>query len=148
MDSFIEDAVADLKAQIGDKQVILGLSGGVDSSVAAALLSRAIGKQLTCVFVDQGLMRKNEGNFVEETFTNLFDMNFVRVNCAEQFYDKLKGIVDPEEKRTIIGEEFSKSFGMKSRIWQMEMPFLPRVQSIPIESKAEKVLPVTRLIAQ
>lgn len=110
MDSFIEDAVADLKAQIGDKQAILGLSGGVDSSVAAALLSRAIGKQLTCVFVDQGLMRKNEGDFVEETFTNLFDMNFVRVNCAEQFYDKLKGIVDPEEKRTIIGEEFFKVF--------------------------------------
>lgn len=110
MDSFIEDAVAELKAQIGDKQVILGLSGGVDSSVAAALLSRAIGKQLTCVFVDQGLMRKNEGDFVEETFTNLFDMNFVRVNCAEQFYDKLKGIVDPEEKRAIIGEEFFKVF--------------------------------------
>lgn len=85
MDSFIEDAVADLKAQIGDKQVILGLSGGVDSSVAAALLSRAVGKQLTCVFVDQGLMRKNEGDFVEGTFTSLFDMNFVRVNCAEQF---------------------------------------------------------------
>jgi len=110
MDSFIEDAVADLKAQIGDKQVILGLSGGVDSSVAAALLSRAVGKQLTCVFVDQGLMRKNEGDFVEETFTNLFDMNFVRVNCAEQFYGKLKGVVDPEDKRTIIGEEFFNVF--------------------------------------
>lgn len=110
MDSFIDNAVAELKEKIGDKQVILGLSGGVDSSVAAALLSRAVGKQLTCVFVDQGLMRKDEGDFVEKTFTKLFDMNFVRVNCAEQFYQKLKGVIDPEEKRKIIGEEFYKVF--------------------------------------
>lgn len=110
MDSFIDDTVAALKSRIGDKRVILGLSGGVDSSVAAALLSRAVGKQLTCVFVDQGLMRKNEGDFVEETFTKMFDMNFVRVNCSERFYSKLKGIVDPEEKRRIIGEEFYKVF--------------------------------------
>ena len=81
MDSFIDSTVAEIKAQVGDKGVVLGLSGGVDSSVAAALLSRAIGKQLTCVFVDQGLMRKDEGDFVENTFTKLFDMNFVRVNC-------------------------------------------------------------------
>lgn len=81
MDSFIDDTVKSLREKIGDKKVILGLSGGVDSSVAAGLLSRAVGKQLTCVFVDQGLMRKNEGDFVEKTFTSLFDMNFVRVNC-------------------------------------------------------------------
>ncbi len=110
MESFIEDTVAELRETIGDKGVILGLSGGVDSSVAAALLSKAIGKQLTCVFVDQGLMRKDEGDFVEETFTKLFDMNFVRVNCQEVFLEKLKGAVDPEDKRHIIGTEFYKVF--------------------------------------
>ena len=110
MDSFIDETVKSLKERIGDKQVILGLSGGVDSSVAAGLLSRAVGKQLTCVFVDQGLMRKDEGDFVEETFTKLFDMNFVRVNCGGIFLEKLKGVTDPEEKRKIISEEFYKVF--------------------------------------
>lgn len=110
MDTFIEDTVARLREQIGDKQVILGLSGGVDSSVAAGLLSRAVGKQLTCVFVDQGLMRKNEGDFVEQTFTSLFDMNFVRVNCQEHFLAALRGVTDPEQKRHIIGTEFYKVF--------------------------------------
>lgn len=110
MDSFIENTVKELKEQIGSNQVILGLSGGVDSSVAAALLSRAVGKQLTCVFVDQGLMRKNECDFVENTFTKMFDMNFVRLNCADTFLAKLKGVTDPEEKRKIIGDEFYKAF--------------------------------------
>lgn len=115
MDDFIENTVAKLREQIGDKKVVLGLSGGVDSSVAAGLLSRAVGKQLTCVFVDQGLMRKNEGDFVEETFTRLFDMNFVRVNCQKQFLEKLKGITDPEQKRKTIGSEFYKVFWDKIR---------------------------------
>lgn len=110
MDNFIEKTVEELRNKIGDKKVILGLSGGVDSSVAAGLLSRAVGKQLTCVFVDQGLMRKDEGDFVEKTFTSLFDMNFVRVNCQEHFLGKLKGVTDPEEKRKIIGTEFYKVF--------------------------------------
>ena len=110
METFIDDTVARLREQIGDKPVILGLSGGVDSSVAAALLSRAVGKQLTCVFVDQGLMRKNEGDFVEQTFTSLFDMNFVRVNCQQHFLQALKGVTDPERKRHIIGTEFYKVF--------------------------------------
>lgn len=110
MDSFIEDTVASLREQIGDKKVILGLSGGVDSSVAAGLISRAIGENLTCVFVDQGLMRKDEGDFVEKTFTSLFDMNFVRVNCQEHFLSCLKGVTDPEQKRHIIGTEFYKVF--------------------------------------
>ena len=110
METFIEDTVKELRETIGDKGVVLGLSGGVDSSVAAALLSKAIGKNLTCVFVDQGLMRKDEGDFVEETFTKLFDMNFVRVNCQDVFLEKLKGAVDPEEKRKIIGTEFYKVF--------------------------------------
>ena len=110
MDDFIETTVQKLRQQIGDKKVVLGLSGGVDSSVAAGLLSRAVGKQLTCVFVDQGLMRKDEGDLVEETFTRLFDMNFVRVNCQDRFLEKLKGVTDPEEKRKIIGTEFYKVF--------------------------------------
>ena len=110
MDDFIENTVAALREKIGDKKVILGLSGGVDSSVAAGLLSRAVGKQLTCVFVDQGLMRKDEGDFVEKTFTSLFDMRFVRVNCQEEFLSKLKGVTDPEEKRNIIGTEFYNVF--------------------------------------
>lgn len=110
MDSFIEDTVKALREKIGDKKVILGLSGGVDSSVAAGLISRAVGDQLTCVFVDQGLMRKDEGDFVEKTFTSLFDMNFVRVNCQEHFISCLKGVTDPEQKRKIIGTEFYKVF--------------------------------------
>ncbi len=115
MDSFIDTTVKALREKIGDKKVVLGLSGGVDSSVAAALLSKAVGNQLTCVFVDQGLMRKDEGDFVEETFTKLFDMKFVRVNCGKEFIAKLQGKIDPEEKRTIIGEEFYKVFWDKIR---------------------------------
>ena len=113
MESFIETTVQQIRDEIGDSGVVLGLSGGVDSSVAAALISRAVGKQLTCVFVDQGLMRKDEGDFVEQTFTKLFDMNFVRVNCADVFYEKLKGVTDPEDKRHIIGTEFYKVFSEK-----------------------------------
>jgi len=115
MDNFIGSTVEKLREQIGNKNVILGLSGGVDSSVAAALLSKAVGRQLTCVFVDQGLMRKNEGDFVEKTFTSLFDMNFVRVNCGDIFLEKLKGVSDPEQKRKIIGTEFFNVFWSEIR---------------------------------
>lgn len=115
MDSFIDRTVNELREKIGDKGVVLGLSGGVDSSVAAALLSKAVGKQLTCVFVDQGLMRKDEGDFVEDTFTKLFDMNFVRINCQNEFLSKLKGVNEPEAKRKIIGTEFYKVFWNKIR---------------------------------
>ncbi len=110
MDSFIDDTVAELRRKTAGKEVILGLSGGVDSSVAAALLSRAIGNRLTCVFVDHGLMRKDEGDFVEQTFTKLFDVNFVRINCGDVFLPKLKGETDPEKKRHIIGDEFYSVF--------------------------------------
>ena len=110
MDDFIDRTVKSLREQIGDKKVILGLSGGVDSSVVAALLSKAVGKQLTCVFVDHGLMRKDEGDMVEPTFTKLFDVNFVRVNCKDVYLQKLKGVSDPEKKRKIIGREFYKVF--------------------------------------
>ena len=115
MDNFIEETVKNLREKIGDKKVVLGLSGGVDSSVAAGLLSRAVGDQLTCIFVDQGLMRKDEGDFVEETFTRLFDMKFVRVNCGHEFISKLKGVTDPEKKRKIIGTEFYRVFWDKIR---------------------------------
>lgn len=110
MDDFINNTIKSLKKEIGNKNVILGLSGGVDSSVAAALISKAVGKNLTCVFVDHGLMRKDEGNDVEKTFKSLFKMNFIRVNCAKSFISSLKGVSDPEEKRKIIGTEFYKVF--------------------------------------
>ncbi|MBR2123490.1 MAG: glutamine-hydrolyzing GMP synthase [Lachnospiraceae bacterium] len=112
MSSFIETSVRDLKEKIGTGQVLLGLSGGVDSSVAAALLSRAVGRQLTCVFVDHGLLRKNEADEVEAVFGKEgdFDLNFVRVNAAERFYLKLAGVSDPEMKRKIIGAEFISVF--------------------------------------
>ncbi len=110
MESFIEDTVKELREEIGDKRVVLGLSGGVDSSVAAALLSKAVGEQLTCVFVDQGLMRKDEGDYVEKTFKRLFKIKFLRVEAGEYFMERLKGVTDPEEKRKIIGTEFYKVF--------------------------------------
>ncbi len=112
MDTFVEDSVTQIRDKVGDGKVLLALSGGVDSSVAAGLLSRAIGKQLTCVFVDHGLLRKNEGDEVEAVFgkDGQFDLNFVRVNAAERYYIKLAGETEPERKRKIIGEEFIRVF--------------------------------------
>ncbi len=110
MASFVEGAVAKVRAQVGDKKVLCGLSGGVDSSVAAVLVARAVGKQLTCIFVDHGLLRKNEGDRVEEMFTSRYDIQFIRVDAADRFLARLKGIREPEEKRKIIGEEFIRVF--------------------------------------
>lgn len=110
MSSFVEETVKTLKEKIGDKKALCALSGGVDSSVAAILIHKAIGKNLTCIFVDHGLLRKNEGDEVEEIFRNQFDINLVRVNAKDRFLAKLASVTDPETKRKIIGEEFIRVF--------------------------------------
>ena len=117
MGPFIDNTVAALREKIGNGRALCALSGGVDSSVAAALLSKAIGRQLTCVFVDHGLLRKNEGDEVEAAFGSGsgFDLNFVRVNAGEQFFAKLEGVVEPEQKRKIIGEEFIRVFEAEAK---------------------------------
>ena len=110
MDSIIEDSIAAIREQVGDSRVILGLSGGVDSSVVAALVSKAIGDQVTCVFVNHGLLRKDEPEQVEEVFTKQFDVDFVHVHAEDRYAELLAGVTDPEQKRRIIGEQFWKEF--------------------------------------
>lgn len=114
MPNFAEEAASKIKAAVGNDKVILGLSGGVDSSVAAALIHRAIGKQLTCVFVDNGLLRANEAKQVMDTFTMNFDVQVIHVNAHREFFGQLQGISDPEEKRRIIGREFVEVFQQES----------------------------------
>ena len=109
MGDFMRKSIEDIRAKVGDGKVLLALSGGVDSSVAAALLAEAVGNQLTCIFVDHGLLRKNEGDEVEAAFQN-WDINLVRVNAEERFLTRLKDVSDPETKRKIIGEEFIRVF--------------------------------------
>ena len=114
MGDYRETAIRQIREKVGSGKVLLALSGGVDSSVAAALLAEAVGNQLTCVFVDHGLMRLNEGDEVEEAFAK-WDLNFVRVNAEARFLDKLNGVDDPERKRKIIGEEFIRVFEAESK---------------------------------
>lgn len=109
MSNYAQTAIQQVREKVGDGKVLLALSGGVDSSVLAALLSKAVGNQLTCIFVDHGLMRKNEGDEVEAAFAD-WDVNFIRVNAGERFLGKLAGVSDPETKRKIIGEEFIRVF--------------------------------------
>ncbi|KAE9631376.1 glutamine-hydrolyzing GMP synthase [Defluviitalea raffinosedens] len=115
MKDFAEESIKKLKEKISNKKVLCALSGGVDSSVAAVLIHKAVGKQLTCIFVDHGLLRKNEGDEVEKVFREQFDMNLIRVNAQDRFLDKLKGVTDPETKRKIIGEEFIRVFEAEAK---------------------------------
>ena len=112
MDSFVETMIQTIRNKVGSGKVLCALSGGVDSSVAAVLMAKAVGRQLTCVFVDHGLLRKNEGDEVEAVFgpDGPYDLNFIRVNAQERFYQKLAGVTEPEQKRKIIGEEFIRVF--------------------------------------
>ena len=137
--TIIEDAIAKMKAQIGDDEVILGLSGGVDSSVVAMLLHRAIGDKLTCVFVDNGLLRLNEGKQVMEMFGDHFGLNILHINAEDRFLDRLKGVEDPEAKRKIIGNVFVEVFDeeakkLKNAKWLAQGTIYPDV----IESAASK----------
>ncbi len=145
MDRFIDEAVADIRRQVGTARVVLGLSGGVDSSVVAALIHKAIGRQLTCVFVNHGLLRKNEPENVQEIFARNFDMNLCYIDASDRFLDKLKGVADPERKRKIIGKEFIEVFAEAAA--KVDAPFLGQgtiypdiLESIPLDGNPAGVI--------
>lgn len=138
-ENFIEYAINKIQREVGNEKVLLGLSGGVDSSTVAVLLNKAIGKQLTCMFIDQGFMRKDEAKKIVELFNKHYKINLVHINAAEKFFSKLKGVVDPEAKRKIIGTEFIRTFESESAKLG-EMPFLAQGTLYPdvIESAVKK----------
>ena len=145
MGKFIDEAVADIRRQVGSAKVVLGLSGGVDSSVVAALIHKAIGRQLTCVFVNHGLLRKNEPELVQEIFARNFDMNLCYIDASDRFLDKLKGVADPEQKRKIIGKEFIEVFAEAAA--KVDAPFLGQgtiypdiLESIPLDGNPNGVI--------
>ena len=137
-ENFIENEIKNIRQTVGDKKVLLALSGGVDSSVCAALLTKAISKQLTCIYVDHGMMRLNESEEIEKVFSGK-DLHFIRVNAQERFLSKLKGITEPEQKRKIIGEEFIRVFEEEAAKLR-HIPFLAQgtIRSDIIESGTEK----------
>ena len=145
MEKFIDEAVADIRRQVGSAKVVLGLSGGVDSSVVAALIHKAIGRQLTRVFVNHGLLRKNEPELVQEIFARNFDMNLCYIDASDRFLDKLKGVADPEQKRKIIGKEFIEVFAEAAA--KVDAPFLGQgtiypdiLESIPLDGNPNGVI--------
>ncbi|AFS77378.1 GMP synthase GuaA [Gottschalkia acidurici 9a] len=136
---FAKETIEEIKKQIGDRKAICALSGGVDSSVAAVLVHKAIGSNLTCIFVDHGLMRKDEGDQVEEIFKKTFDMNLIRVNAQDRFLGKLKGVTDPEQKRKIIGEEFIRVFEEeKEKIGKTDFLVQGTIYPDIVESKTDE----------
>ena len=145
LDRFIDEAVEDIRHQVGDGRVVLGLSGGVDSSVVAALIHRAIGDRLTCVFVNHGLLRKNEPELVQEVFARSFKMNLVYIDASDRFLDKLADVADPERKRKIIGKEFIDVFAEAAE--KIGAPFLGQgtiypdiLESIPLDGNPAGVI--------
>ncbi len=138
IDNYINEQIEHVRQTVGDKQVILGLSGGVDSSVCAALLSKAIGDKLICIYIDHGFMRKNESDEIEEVFSK-FDLNFVHVDARERFMKKLEGVSDPETKRKLIGAEFVRAFEDESNRYA-DAEFLAQGTIYPdvVESGANK----------
>ncbi len=135
MEKYAKKAVLDIKDKVKDKKVIVGLSGGVDSSVAAVLVHQAVKDNLTCIFVDHGLLRKDEGDFVEDVFTKRFSMNLIRVDAKDRFLGKLKGVTEPEEKRKVIGEEFIRVFEEEaSKLGDVEYLVQGTIYSDVIES--------------
>ncbi|MDD5594339.1 MAG: glutamine-hydrolyzing GMP synthase [Candidatus Margulisbacteria bacterium] len=121
--SFAEASIKEIKATVGKEKILCALSGGVDSSTVAALVHKAVGKQLTCMFIDQGFMRKNEAKKIVEVFTRSFKINLVHIDAAQRFYDKLSGVTDPEEKRHRIGNDFIRVFEEEAKKLG-KMPFL------------------------
>ncbi|MBR6057235.1 MAG: glutamine-hydrolyzing GMP synthase [Victivallales bacterium] len=145
LETFIDEAVADIRAQVGNERVVLGLSGGVDSSVVAALIHKAIGDRLTCVFVNHGLLRKNEPEMVQEVLQRNFKMNLKYIDASDRFLDKLAGVDDPEKKRKIIGKEFIDVFAEAAR--EINAPFLGQgtiypdiLESIPLDGNPKGVI--------
>ncbi len=145
LDDYITTTIKSIKDKVQDNQVILGLSGGVDSSVAATLIHKAIGDKLTCIFVDTGLLRKDEGDKVMSLYKDNFNMNVVRVNAGDQFLNKLNGVIDPEEKRKVIGNEFIKVFENAKRDYK-DAKFLAQgtiypdvIESVSVNGPSETI---------